>query len=424
MIGIIPKTHPIYLLTIMSGLTAVLVLVCISMPNATSVLQGTVPITNIDNFTNIYTFNTPRAYFQAVMVEQSLVVEYKSVQDIETWPFSIRTNIRSLDEQTSEKYVPEKINVNGLVSQPIYFQKTEFFNVTNLTIDNIVITRNPNIVKLIFNFAYSVPISIPQGFLAYAALPLLVFCVKSPLLIGLVLLYFLSFSTFTVNQSALFYRFFCGYAIFITFRHTTKHSTKASLLCDVLTPAGLVICVIYSLISLIQLGFHCPFTISSSPIDILCGISIVQIIGLVASNQGNLPIFFDFVGAINTIIPYILQILLPVYISAIRACASSYISASILALHGLMCIIISESLLERDDTVSEGVIGVIAREASSSSGQVVEIERGDGLKISKIRDINIFSIMLCFAPSIFSVILLFLAQFSSIPNAEFLIGSP
>ncbi|EAX94843.1 hypothetical protein TVAG_049120 [Trichomonas vaginalis G3] len=408
----------------MSALTGLLLLICIAMPNFSTTTTNSIPITHIDNFSNTYSFYIPRGYMPAVAVEESLVVQYSSIDDVDTWPFWIRNNMRSEGEHATEKYVPPKFKITNKLSEPIYFNRAEYYNVTNVTIDHIVITRNPNIVKLIFTFTYSLPISIPQAILAYASLPFLAFCIKSPLLIPLVLLYFASFSSFTTNQSALFYRLYSAYLIFITFRHTSKHSTIANALCDVLRPAGICICALYSIVSILKLGFQCPFAISTSPVDILCGLSIVQIIGLVAANQSNLPIFLDFIGAISTMIPYVLQLLLPVYISGIRACAASYLSASILSLNGLMAIIMSETLIERDDTVSENVIGVITRETSSSSGDLVAIERDDGLKIMKIRGFNALTLIVALAPTAVSILLLFFAQFGGFPPAEFLVSPP
>ena len=113
---------------------------------------------------------------------------------------------------------------------------------------------------------------------------------------------------------------------------------------------------------------------------------------------------------------------MPIYTSLYHAQATSDVISIVWGLHAIMCFVISESLLERDDVVSEDVMGVINIE--SSSGNLVEIEKDEDLKLGKIRSFKISSFIVVALPSIVGLASIFYAQTIPGPTPSFNIITP
>ena len=419
MIGIVHKTHPLYLLIEVAVLAVVAFAACffLSMNKATT--ETSTIITNVDNFSNAWVFTLPQGHYGVFSVKQIAKMTYKTTQDLDTWPFTVDVFGYFGAESTEDRFI--KLNTKARETelyQEIPFFNQNFKNKQDPIFSDVFVARNPLVQSVGVEFQYCVKVD-PSLVLGFASLVFLIFLPKNYYIDALIALYFLSFCPFTKQFAALFYAFFASFFIFIIFRQTQKHSISPTKMTDYFIPAGIALAALNALCSVIQFGFDAPFQLSQSPFTILVGMCIVQVVGLVAFSQFNVPIIFSFLGGLCVYLPFVLQIFLPIYYPQIEAVAISDVAAGVMSLIGIYCTIVSESLLERDDIVSEDVMGVIARETSSSSGDFVTIERDDSLKIGKVRRINTVSLVLSAIPPVIGVVAVFIANLAPVQPASF-----
>ena len=422
MLSILQKTHPLYLLYETAAIAVALFVVCLILPSTQNFIETSTVIQNVDNLSNIFSYDLPQKTYQALRIKISAQLGFSSLSDATTYPFSIRTTFESRDSRDVDKYTPDKLNFTGTDTTIMNYYNQEFIGETNPSIKSIFITRNPKVNNVKTYFTYETETGIPSTICSYLSLVLLLLIFKSPLLICAVVLYFLAFSPLFQSMSGLFYRLYYMVIIYITFKHTTRHSSQASVLADTLSSMGLATLVIGSSIAFFECHLNTPFDIPHSPMNLFVGLIAAQLVGLIATSQQNIPIFFDLISSITTLLPYFALVVLPIYISQFRSISSTMVMAPVLALHGLMSLIISESLLERDDVVSEVVMGAINRE--SSSGELVEIEKDDSLRIGKIRKIDPASLLLAGAAGLVGFLSIIIAQFMPMPPPTFRIIDP
>ena len=371
MIGIVNKTHPLYLLIEVTALSIVTFAACFFLSMRKSITQTSTPITSVDNFSNAWVFSLPSGLYNAFSVKQTAQVTYSSTKDLDTWPFTVDVDSYFGTESNNDRYV--KLNTEPRVTETyqehVFFEQ-DFQSKIDPIFSDVFVARNPLVSNMGVLFEYCVPID-PSLIISIASLCLIIFIPKNYYINVLIVLFFLAFSPFTKSYSALLYSIFTSYIIFITYRQTQKHSISPSKLTDLFIPCGIALAVLNVICSFFQFGFQHTFKLSESPFTILVGMCIVQVVGLVAFSQGNIPIILSFCGCFLVYIPYVLQIFLAVYLPPIQAVSIANTAAQTLGFLSLIPIIISESLLERDDVVSEDVMGVIAREnTSSSSGDI------------------------------------------------------
>jgi hypothetical protein len=373
-------------------------------------------ITNLDNFSAKWEFKLPEEIYPVLFIKQTADIVYSSVTDIESWPFNANIITEFKDEAIDDTYTKMRIEVNDNIGKPIVFYKKDFIAKENPVISDRFVTRSPLIEQIKVTFKYEVPIS--TGILGFCGLVFIAILPKAIYTDIIIVLYTLAFSPVTASVSSFFYAIFTGFYVVVMYRHVEKHTVSNSNLNKFLNPTGWVSFALFAIYAFFTLGFT-PFQISSSPCVILVGMCLIQVVGLIAFTQINIPIMFDFIGGLCVYLPYVLQVFLPIYISNSQAVSVSTTGASVLGLLGVMCSILSEGLLERDDIVSEDVMGVIARETSSSSGGMVTIERDDSLKIGKVRRVNPVSLTIVALPCIFGVGSIIISQLQTIDPATF-----
>lgn len=414
MIVIIQKTHNFYLLIEIIILALVSLVFCFSLSVNYATTEGEITITNLDNFSSKWVFTLPEKEYTAVSIKQTADIIYNSMEDIESWPFNAQITTTFSDEVIEDTFDKIRVEVNDKIGKPIKFFEKDFIAKKNPVISVMFINRNPLIEKIKVTFQYFVPCD--ANILGYLCLALIVVLPK-PRAITLIILYFAAFSPITAGAAGLFYALFCGYYVVVMLKHVKSHSISTSRLNKHLNVIGHIVFALFTVYSVFSTGFS-SFKISQSPFVILSGMCIVQIVGLISFSQFNIPIVFDFIGGLCVYIPYVLNVFLPIYYSRIEASSITTISAYVLGMLALMCSILSESSLERDDVVSEDVMGVISKEASSS-GEIVVMERDESLRIGKVRRINIVSLIIVALPFIFGVVALAFAKFKQLEPATF-----
>ena len=416
MIPLVQKTHQLYLIIEVSALTVVSLAACIFLSVHSVSTEGNLEVTNLDNFSTKWVFTLPKGFYPAVYIKQTADIKYSSTNEIETWPFNAQINSEFKDDTFEDTFAKMKVEVNGNIGKPIVFFDKDFASKSDPVFTDRFVTRNPLIEKIKITLKYAVPID--TRILGFFGFVFLAFIPKAIFTDILVVLYALAFLPQTAEYSGAIFALFCGFYVVVMFRHTEKHTISTSKFNNLLNPVAWTTFALFGIYAMIRIGFT-PFQISQAPFVILGGMCIVQITGLIAFSQLNIPIMFDFVGSLCVYLPYVLQIFLPIYFQKIEAAAITRTATSVLGLMGVMCSILSEGMLERDDVVSEDVMGVIARETSSSSGEMVTIERDDSLKIGKVRRINPISLTIVALPCIFGIIAIFIAQLTALSPAEF-----
>jgi hypothetical protein len=413
MISIVRKTHQYYLIIEIAVLAILSLALCFIFSIEYATTKNDMNITDLENFSLRWVFTLPKKKYTELYIKQTAIITFSSTKDVETWPFTAQIKSRFSDEVIEDTFSKSYLNIKDKNNTPLVFFDKDFFSKENPVIESKFTTRNPLISKISVIFQYFVPNR--ANILGYLALTLIVVNPKAVLTDVLILLYFVAFSPVTADFAGFSYAVFCGFYVIVMFYHAKMHSVPKSKLTDYLHIFGYVLFVLFITYTIYSTGFS-PFQISRAPIVILSGMCTVQIIGLISVSRFNIPIMFDFVGGLCVYIPYVLQVFLPIYYPKVYASSITTLSSSVLGILSVMCSILSESYIYHSDVISEDVMGVIAKEASSS-GELVPVEREESLWIGKVRKVNPISIIVVALPFFFSFIILFTQQITTIQPA-------